>query len=53
MGLDFLARFFSIIVYGMSQEITVYGFTFSFWGILIFTTVAEIILYAIRRIFDD
>lgn len=53
MGLEFLARFFTIIVEGMSQEITVYGFTFSFWGILVFTTVAEIILRAIWRIFDD
>lgn len=51
--MEFLAKFFTIIVEGMSQEITVYGFTFSFWGILVFTTVAEIVLYAIWRIFND
>lgn len=51
--MEFLAEFFTIIVDGMSQEITVYGFTFSFWGVLVFTTVAEIVLYAIGRIFND
>ncbi len=51
--MEFLARFFKIIVEGMSQEITVFGFTFSFWGILVFTTVAEIVLGAIWRIFND
>lgn len=53
MELEFLSRFFAIIVEGMSQEITVYGFTFSYWGIMIFTAVADIVLYAIWRIFND
>lgn len=51
--MDFLTRFFTIIAEGMSQEITVFGFTFSFWGIFVFTTVAEIVLGAIWRVFND
>lgn len=51
--MEFLAELFTIIVEGMRQEVTVYGFTFSYWGIMIFTAVADIILYAIWRIFND
>lgn len=37
----------------MKTEITVYGFTFSFWGIFIFTIVASIAAYVVGGIFFD
>ena len=48
-----LADLFASIVRGMQHEVTIFGFTISMWGIMFFTAIADIIIYALRRIFYD
>ena len=50
--MEFIARYFSILVDGMKQEMDIYGFKFSFFGVMIFVSVGVIIITAIRRIFE-
>lgn len=50
--MEFIGRYFLILYEGMSQEINVYGFKFSFWGIMIFVALVSIVIAAIRSIFS-
>lgn len=50
--MDVLADFFAVIADGLSMEFTVYGFTFSFMGLFLFTLFAGIIAKFIGRLFD-
>lgn len=51
--MEFLAKLFELIVDFMKLEIDIYGFTISMWGIFIFTSVCDLVLYVIWRILDD
>lgn len=48
-----IARFFEIIVTGFKMEITLYGYTFSFWEVFLIVTLAEIVILAIVNFFSD
>lgn len=48
-----VGRFFTAIVNGFKMKITLYGFTFSFWEIFLICSLAEIVIIAIVKFFDD
>lgn len=51
--MDVLAYLFRLLVDIMKIPFTIWGFTLSFWEILIYTLVVPIVLYLIVGFFDD
>lgn len=51
--MEYISRFFGIIVDGFKMPITIYGFTFSWWEIFIICALAGIVIVAIVHFFDD
>ncbi len=37
----------------LKLEITIYGFTFSFWNVFLWALAAGIVIFCIRRAFGD
>ena len=48
-----IARLFSAVMSVFKYELTLYGFTFSFWQIFCFTTVAGIAAWVLGKLFLD
>lgn len=51
--MEFIAKFFGAILDGFKIEFTIYGFTFSFWDVFIWTALAALLISAILDIFDN
>ena len=47
-----LVDYFAVILDGLKIPFTVYGFTFSFFDLLIFSVVASIVAHFIGRLMD-
>lgn len=50
--MEYLGKFIAVIYEHMKTEFEVYGYTFSFWHIYMFTIVATILCFIIGEIFD-
>lgn len=44
---------FSAVLSVFKLEITLYGFTFSFWNVFLFSIVAGLLLWFVGRLFND
>lgn len=51
--MEYIARFFGIIVDGFKMPIIIYGFTFSLWEIFIFIIIAGMVVGALVEFFSD
>jgi len=51
--MEHLAWLFSTVIDVFKTPFTLYGFTFSFWQIFVWSIVAGIALYLIWRFFDE
>lgn len=51
--MEYIARFFGIIVDGFKMPITIYGFTFSWWEVFIIVTIGGLVIGAIVDFFSD
>ena len=45
--MDYVGRYFNLIIDGMKQEFVIYGYAISWWQVMIFGIVASIIAYLI------
>lgn len=50
--MEILANYFAVIVQGLQMPFTVYGFTFSFWDLIVFSVIASILAGFIGRLMD-
>lgn len=50
--MEYIARYFGIIFDFFRMDFTIFGFTLSFWDVLIWTALATMIIYAIKSIFE-
>lgn len=51
--MEIIGEFFQLIIKFFQIPITVYGFTFSFWDVFLFTIVVSIIAYFIGGVLYD
>ena len=51
--MDFFLMYFSGILDLFKMPLTVYGFSFSFWDVFLFTAAASIVLRFIGRVMYD
>lgn len=51
--MDFFMQYFAGILQLFKTPLTIYGFTFSFWDVFLFTAAASIVLRFIGRIMYD
>ena len=51
--MDFFMEYFAGILSLFKMPLTIYGFTFSFWDIFLFTCAASIVLRFIGRVMYD
>lgn len=50
--MEIFVRYFAVITQGLQMPFTVYGFTFSFWDLMIFSVVASIVAGFVGRLID-
>lgn len=48
--MEVLVSFFSVIIEGFQIPFTVYGFTFSFWDLMIFSVFMSVLVGFIGRV---
>ena len=50
--MEVLTQYFAVIIDGLKMPFTVYGFTMSFWDIMIFSVIVSIVSGFIGRLLD-
>ena len=50
--MEYIARYFGIIFDFFQRDFTIFGFTLSFWDVLIWTSLAALLIYAIKSTFE-
>ena len=51
-GLQFIGNLIGLVFEFLQRPFTVFGYTFSFWGVIVFTAIAGIIGSLIWGLFD-
>ena len=50
--MEVLVSFFAVIIEGFQMPFTVYGFTFSFWDLMIFSVVMSVLVGFVGRVLN-
>lgn len=50
--MEFLTQYFAVIIQGLQMPFTVYGFTFSFWDLIVFSVIASVLTGFVGRLMD-
>ena len=50
--METIASFLSVIVQGMSIPMNIYGFTFSFWDIFLWSIIAGVVVWIVGRVIN-
>lgn len=50
--MDIFTSYFAVIIEGLQMPFTVYGFTFSFWDLIIFSIIVSILARFVGRLMD-
>lgn len=50
--MDIFVKYFSVLTRGLQMPFTVYGFTFSFWDLIVFSVIVSILAGFVGRLLD-
>lgn len=50
--MEIFTQYFAVIIDGLKMPFTVYGFTFSFWDLIVFSVIVSIIAGFVGRLLD-